>query len=297
MTHSWWPKSFYRSETFMLSRALDRVSDRFVPHVLRQDPETCRQAKRVAMLDVAFLFWTVVYAAVFTALGSPRCGWMVLLAVPPLWASLLALKHGVSPAACGHMLTTAGWLALTSVALVSGGVLSPALLWYTCGAFVATFAVGPRAGIVWGTVFLATFAAFALVDAFGWHVPSDVPAGHARLLYVLVVAGLVLCHFVMAWVRVGSERRAGLALAEANRRLAASRSTLKTLQAGFGFSFSVEEWQQLKREKAALERVVQQALDDVATGDEDDANDDGLSYDVEGAELEVQLERLADLDS
>ncbi len=279
----------------MLSHALDRLSDRFVPNVWRQDPEVCRQAKRTAMLDVAFLFWTLVYAAVFAVVGSPRCGLMVLLAVPPIAASLVALSHGVSPAICGNLLTAAGWLALTAVALVSGGVLSPALLWYTCGAFVATFTDGPRAGILWATVFLASFVAFALVDAFGWHLPSDVPADRARLLYVLVVGGLVACHFVMAWVRVGSEQRAGLALAEANRRLAALRPTLKTLQAGFGFT--VEEWQQLKREKVALERVVQQALDDGETDDDDNETDDDAGFDVEGAQLQAELDRLAEFDN
>ena len=281
-------RKFGSGEAHMVSQTLDWVSDRFVSPQLRHNPDVFRQAKRTAVFDVAFLFWTVVYAALFAELASPRCGLLILSAVPLMTLSLVGLKHGASASLCGNLLTAGGWLGLTTVALASGGVLSPALLWYSCGPFAATYTAGPRSGLAWTAVFLASFIVFAVAHAFGWTPPSDVPPDSQTLLYVFVGSGLILCQFILTWVRVGAERRAGLALAESNRRLADARRVLKTLKAGFGFS--VEEWQQLKREKAALERIVRHAL---GTIDEDEilAGDD-----MEGAKLEAELARLAEFD-
>lgn len=233
----------------MLSHILAWISDRLAPASLPQDPEVFRRAKWVAAFDVAFLCWTVLFAAVYAALASARCGLLTSLAVLPILASLSSLSRGRSPALCGNLLCLGGWISLTSLAVVTGGSTAPALFWYTCLPFVAILTAGVRWGIAWTLLSFATIVAFAVIEALGVTLPQDVPAENARLLYFSVLTGLVFCHFVLASVRVGVELRVQDALDEANQRLVQARLTLATLEKSF--DFSIAEWEKMKREKAS----------------------------------------------
>jgi hypothetical protein len=83
-----------------------------------------------------------------------------------------------------------------------------------------------------------------------------------------VLAGLVACQYIMAWLRVGLEQRALLALQETNASLIEVRQTLAHLKAGFGFS--MDDWARLQREKAALERFVRLRFGDVDVAERDE---------------------------
>ncbi len=237
-----------------LSALLNFISDRLVPFSLRRDPEVFRRAKRVAMFGITFLVWEAVFAALYTAMASPRCGAMALLTAPWIIGSLVALKRGASPAVCGNVLCVGGWIGLTALGAVTGGSTAPALFWFTCLPFVAILTGDVGCGIAWTLIPFATILLFGIAEGMGIDLPQDVPAENAKFLYFAVLSGLVLCHFLLASVRLGVEQRARVAIKEVNRRLAQARRTLETLEAGF--DFSIEEWEKLKREKAALERAL-----------------------------------------
>jgi hypothetical protein len=239
----------------MVSRILNSFSNYLVPESLRQDPEVYRRAKWAASFDAAFIFWTVLFAVVYAALASTRSGLVTLIATVPMLESLSALKRGKSPAWCGNMLCFGGWLSLTALATFTGGSTAPALFWYTCLPFVAILTGGVGWGVVWTLMSFATLVTFASLEWFGVQLPLDVPQENAKPLYFAVLSGLVACHFVLASLRVGIEQRARDALDEANRRLLQARQTLETLEKSF--DFSVDEWEQMKREKRARQYVEQ----------------------------------------
>ena len=89
------------------------------------------------------------------------------------------------------------------------------------------------------------------------------------------LAGLVVCQFVLGWLRVGIEQRALLALHETNASLVQARTALASLKTGFGFSMG--EWTKLQREKAALERFVRLKFGDVEVRDCDLPSDVGAA--------------------
>jgi hypothetical protein len=237
----------------MISRALNSFSNHLVPESLRQDPEVYRRAKWVAAFDAAFIFWTVMFAGLYGALASTRCGMVTLLAVLPMLQSLAALKRGKSPAMCGNLLCFGGWISLTALAGITGGSSAPALFWYTCLPFVAILTAGVRWGIFWTVISFGTLLCFAIAESLGIRLPNDVPAENTKTLYFSVLSGLVVCHFVLASLRVGIEQRARDALEDANRRLSQARQTLETLEKSF--DFSIEEWERVKRERRAREFV------------------------------------------
>lgn len=258
----------------MLSRALNRLTDRFVPPSLRADAEVHQKAKRVAAFDIVCLFWALLFASIFALAASTRSGLAVLVAAPGIVCSLSALRLGRSPTLCGNIACFAGWSALTLVALVSGGASAPPLFWYTTLPFLAIHTAGVASGVAWTAIPLVSIAALAAAEAAGVRFPQDVPVAQQKTLYFLVLSCLVICHFVFAWLRVGSEQRARLALREANRRLAAAREVRKTLELGFGLS--IEEWEKTKREKLVLERLLAQRTEDADESDEWDLDDDEL---------------------
>jgi hypothetical protein len=260
-----------------LISAIDAALDRLVPDSLRRDPDIFRQAKRVAALDLALLFWTMVFAAIYAALGSTRCGLVTLWAVLPILGSLASLKRGRSPAFCGNLLCAAGYFTLTSLGLITGGWTAiPPMLWYTVLPVVAVLTCGVYWGFLWTVIPLATVGAFALLEALGVRLSQELSPRSVHVFGFAVVAGLLLCQFVLAWVRVGVEQRALDALHAAQQNLARTRAEADALQAGFGFS--MEDWARLKREKAALEHFLESRfgnlgldpLDDELDGDETD---------------------------
>jgi hypothetical protein len=255
-----------------MTSSIMSLPDRIIPASLRCDAEVYRRAKRAAIFDIAFLIWSLLFAILYATLASPRCGLMVLVAVVFIVGSLAALRRGMSPAICGNLLCLGGWASLSALAVVSGGSTAPALFWCTCGPFVAILTAGVPWGVFWSLMSFGTMVSLLILEALGVQFPLDVPPENAKALYFAVLLGLVLCHFVLASVRVGVEQRAGAALREANRRLAQARRTLETLEEGF--DFSVDEWKKLKREKTALERALSHKLAGVRLHREPETDDD-----------------------
>jgi hypothetical protein len=280
-----WYLSARRERLMTLMSNIDAMSDQMVSDFLRTDPDVFRQAKRVAAFDLALLFWTIVFAMVYTLLGSPRCGLVTLWTVLPILASLAALKRGKSPAFCGNLLCAGGYLTLTALGSITGGWTAiPPMLWYTVLPVVAVLTCGVRWGFIWTLIALASVGVFALVEGLGITLPQELSSLSLHVFGIAAVAGLLLCQFVLAWVRVGVEQRALDALDEARKSLARMRAEAESLKAGFGFS--MEDWARLKREKAALEHFVEcrfgnLGLDPLANDmdrDELDMEDDELHY-------------------
>jgi hypothetical protein len=261
-------------------RITHHLFDWAVPASLRRDADIYRRAKRVALLDVSFLFWSAVFAAVYLALGSPLCSLITLTYTLWIMASLQVLRRGGSPTTATNLLCTGGCFTLLADAAFSGGSLSPPLLWLGCAPVVAVITLGVAWGAFWLAATLLMIAAVIACEALGLVPPNGLTAVQVGMLYYAVVFGSVICQFAMVWVGIGIEQRARDALRESNHQLSQARKCLESLQQGFGFS--LEEWTKLKREKQALEYAL------ACRGNRDDKKID--------AELDAIEARLAKID-
>ena len=250
-----------------------------IPPSSHQDADAFRRAKRIALLDVTFFFWAIIFAVVYLFAGSVLCSLLTLAYT--LWsaASLLALRHGKSATFAANVLCIGGCATLVADAVFSGGSQSPPLLWLGCAPVVAVVTSGAAWGAAWLVAALAMIAALMGVESLGVSLPNDLAPDEFRLLYYAVVFGSVICQFGMVWVGIGIEQRARNALRESNRQLAQARQVLDSLQRGFGFS--LDEWTRLKREKQALEYALR-----CRSAAEDRAIDDELD------KLEAELEKI-----
>ncbi len=238
--------------------ALNVYSDRLIAAPLRADAEVYRHAKRVVLFDLAYLVWVCAFAAFLAALGSPRCGLITLWCTLPILASLRTIGQGGSPTMAANVLCLGGWTTLTAISLLLGGAVAP-LIWLVNMPLIAVMTCGLAWGIAWTIIPLATVVAIALARAWAAPLPSELSAGAVTVFEFVALGGILACMLWVAALRVGVEQRARIALSEANRRLAQAREDLLALEEGFGFSMT--EWENLKREKAALEFAMQARLD------------------------------------
>jgi hypothetical protein len=239
----------------MIDRAAAWVNDALdcvIAERLKQDADIQRQAKRVAAFAIAFLFWTLVFGAVYAMFGAPRSGLIVIAACLPILGSLLAVRCGRTPVFAGNLLCAAGWSALTASGAINGGWTSSALAWYTTLPVVSALTSGALWGLVWTVIPLASIALFAAFQWLGIEFSNELPPASQLGFAFCVLAGLIVCQFVLAWLRLGIEQRALMALQETNASLIQARKTLAILREGFGFS--MDDWAKLQREKEALQR-------------------------------------------
>lgn len=231
---------------------INDVLDHLIWSGFQRDADIQRQAKRVAAFAVAFEFWILVFAGLMYALGAPWSALVVMATSVPILGSLLAVKRGVSPTVAGNLICAAGWLALSLLAILNGGSAASVLIWYSTLPVVAVLTAGIASGVVWSVVPVASLATLALAP--GLTIANEMPPENRPAFGFCVLAGLIACQFVLAWVRVGVEQRALASLHETNAKLQLARETLASLEEGFGFS--MEAWTRLQREKSALERYV-----------------------------------------
>jgi diguanylate cyclase (GGDEF)-like protein len=187
------------------------------PH---DEPETLRCAGRVAAFSLAMLVWVPVFAVIYTALAAPVCSNIILFGGMLLLGVLLLLRRGVAPEICGNLLTLAAWYVYTALALLTGGLAAPVMVWYSTLPILSVLLSGARSGIFWTAASALTVGAFAVVQEAGLRLPIEVTAWGLRVLQLAGLVGLLSCVYLLVSVLKKLEFGARQALYDANRRLA-----------------------------------------------------------------------------
>ena len=200
--------------------------ERLVPPDAWADPETLRQAGRLAAFDLAMFVWVLIFSPVYLWLDAPSCTIVLTIVGVILPTVLFVLRRGYSPTVCGNVLCLAGWCTYTALVLLQGGMNapSPSLVWYASLPICAVYMCGVRSGFFWTMASLAAVAGFAVADHIGWHCPNVLTPFGMRLLQFLALAGLITCVYILVHVLTGLEQNARQTLHEANCRLEAQSS-------------------------------------------------------------------------
>src|SRR5262249_43003268 len=138
-----------------------------VPEEMCHDDEVFRRAKRMALLDVTFLFWSVLYAEIYVALGSARCGALTLVVAASAGASLLVLRSGKPVTWSANVMCLGGSITLAALACWTGGSAGPSLLWLCCAPVTAVMTCGVAWGGLWLAVNVTAITAFLVAEALG----------------------------------------------------------------------------------------------------------------------------------
>ena len=138
---------------------------------------------------------------------------------------LIALRNGIAPWFCGTMFCGAAWGVYTMLSVFTGGISSPAAMWFASVPVLAMFLCGPRSGIFWTSACVATVCAFASAREYGIVWENELTPTALRFIQVSGLIGLVLCMHMLMSVLRRLENNSRRALREANRRLAFQAST------------------------------------------------------------------------
>lgn len=204
---------------------LGALCTELVSHQPQDDPEKRRCANRVAAFSLAIFVWVPVFAVIYIALGALVCAKIILLGGTLLLGVLLLLRRGAAPAICGNLLTFAAWYVYTALALLTGGLVAPVVIWYATLPILSVLLSGARSGIFWTVTSVLTVGTFAAVQEAGWRLPLEVTPAGLRLLQLAGVAGLLLCIYLLVSVLKKMEFSARHALHLANCRLEQQAAT------------------------------------------------------------------------
>ncbi len=189
------------------------------------DPDSAVQASRVLAFSLSMLVWVPVYAAIYAALDAPICSNIILSGGAILLGIVLLLRRGVSPETCGNMLTGAAWYVYTALSCLTGGLWSPAIVWFATLPILSVLLSGARAGRFWTVVSALT------ITWFGWarnnrvELPLEIDGRAFGLLQFTGLVGLMFCVYLLVSVLKRMEFGARHALREANVKLELQATT------------------------------------------------------------------------
>lgn len=202
-------------------RALERGLTLHQP----QDPDTVAQASRVVAFGLAILFWVPVFAVIYTLLGAPICTNILLSGAALLMGVFMCLRRGLSAELCGNLLTGGAWYVYTALAVLTGGLWAPGVLWFSTLPVLSVLLSGPRSGVFWTIWSAITVSMFAIIEWFGWPLPMEVNARGEFVLQTSGIAGLLMCIYLLVNVLKKMEFNARRELRDANIKLERQAAT------------------------------------------------------------------------
>ncbi len=241
------------------ARVVNRFSQWFIPSPLHQDSDRLRESQRVAAFHLSLLIWCPPFSILCTALGAPTCGIILFWAGPLVVCSLLLLRLTHAPTLCGNGLCLLAWTVFTSLALISGGMHSPIIIWYSCLPAFALMLSGTLSGVFWTLACAA--AVTGLVTLTHYHLlPTNELSHHAETLltYTSFLAFMSVA-FVMVWLARDFEEQAQRSLRKANLYLTLEATTDPVTcipNRRYFDRLSVQEWKRHERTQLPMSLIV-----------------------------------------
>jgi len=190
-----------------------------------KDPDSIAQSNRVLAFSLAMLVWVPIFAIIYSLLHAPICSNIILSGGALVLGIMVLLRRGVSAETCGNMLSGAAWYVYSAVACLTGGIWSPAMIWFATVPILSVLLCGNRSGGFWTIASSITVSIFALAEWDNWALPTELePAGFLLVQFTGLV-GLMLCVFLLVSVLKRMEFGARQLLREANAKLELQAAT------------------------------------------------------------------------
>lgn len=165
----------------------------FVPNDLQLDAETRLQAVRAILFGLSMIFWAPVFAPIYSVLGSPRAGVMIILAAIAIVGAMVTLRFTKSVFLAGNLITGVMFSVLVALACVSGGIEAASLWWLPSVPIIALALCGVTSGVIWAVISCIASGTFFGLASFGVAVPNDIGIESHRLLDCAAMCGIILC--------------------------------------------------------------------------------------------------------
>ena len=171
---------------------------------LRGLRDSSGDAARAARLLIAFttgtFIGTLIFGALFVYLQPRPLGIFVMLMAAPIGGAAFVVRWSGSVPLAGHVYLLSLWLMVSGVALVLGGVQSPAFPAYSFLILGATFMIGRRAGIAWTVIVVASILLIELAQGRflpRFQIPNSVSVFFSILSFSVVLT--LVCLFALLY--------------------------------------------------------------------------------------------------
>jgi hypothetical protein len=162
--------------------------------------DTARAARLLIAFTTGTFIGTLIFGALFVYLQPRPLGVFVMLMAAPIGGAAFVVRWSGSVPLAGHVYLLSLWLMVSGVALVLGGVQSPAFPAYSFLILGATFMIGRRAGITWTFIVVASILLIELVQGRflpRFEIPNSVSVFFGILSFSVVLA--LVCLFALLY--------------------------------------------------------------------------------------------------
>lgn len=181
--------------------------------------DTARAARLLIAFTTGTFLGTLIFGALFVYLEPWPLGIFVMLMAAPIGSPAFVVRWTGSVPLAGHVYLLSLWLMVSGVALVLGGVQSPAFPAYSFLILGATFMLGRRAGIAWTFIVVASILLIELTQ--GLFLPRFQISNSVSVFFGILSFSVVLtlvCLFALLYDDAKSS--ALQELRNANQRIA-----------------------------------------------------------------------------
>lgn len=184
-------------------------------------------AQMVVLFATLFGIVSAGYGLFMWSVGAIQIVPIALSASVLMFVTPWIMKRSGSLSAGVHIVVFGGWVAVSAVAGLSGGLDAPVIAWLALVPAGAIFLDGARSGPIWLGISAATLVAFALLDLENV-IPHEPPGDVMILRRLLSLATLVALLALMMFFHDGTHRRLLKELAQANENL--ERTSMEVAQ-------------------------------------------------------------------
>jgi diguanylate cyclase (GGDEF)-like protein len=130
-----------------------------------------------------------------------------------------------SPSLCGNVVGFTAWALYTALAMLTGGMHAPVLIWYASIPVLTLLMSGPVAASFWTSVSAFTVVGLFLLEVFHIPVTDELTAAAHDWLRLSAVLGLLVCIYTLVWLLNNVDVRAQRVMREVNQLLEVQATT------------------------------------------------------------------------
>jgi len=156
-----------------MMQAVNALIERQIPQEHRSNPELYRKSRLALMIALVTFLLSVGYAPLFFLLyGSPVGAVAIVVAAVHTAFSLVIYRRTYSARAVGHNITAVFLWIITFLAVMSGGVQSPVVVWLLLPPLLSVLLCGKRAGQMWTACIVLVGIVCGIAQMLGVQFPT-----------------------------------------------------------------------------------------------------------------------------
>jgi HPt (histidine-containing phosphotransfer) domain-containing protein len=206
------------------------------PRILQAGEESARHGRLTVLSTVLLAAWGPVFAALMYALQAPPLGHALVAATLIAVVGLAMLPLTGRPAITAHALLVALVGVLAALAMGTGGMDSPALMWMLTVPALAMLLLGVRGAAAWTAIAIACSLQFGVTAARGGAYSRLLSDGAMTVYWCVSVAASTLFVWTLTAAFEAAKNQMGRELQHARARaeaaLAGARRVLETVEQG-----------------------------------------------------------------